>query len=168
MPAGLDSFTIIDMTLKNLHGLYFDEFIIGDTISSTTRTITETDIVQFAALSGDYNELHTSATYASKTPFGKRIAHGLLGLSIASGLAFQMGFLIGTVDAFRGVEWEFSAPIFIGDTIHLEAEVTETKAFPRLGNGRVAFKVSVINQDNVLVQRGIWTLLIRNKPKVQG
>ena len=153
------------MTLKNLHGLYFDEFSIGESITSTTRTITEADIVAYAGLSGDYNELHTSESYASKTPFGKRIAHGLLGLSIASGLAFQMGFLIGTVDAFRGVEWEFTAPIYIGDTIHIVAEVVETKAFPRLGNGRVVFKVAVNNQNGQLVQRGSWSLLIRNKPK---
>src|SRR5690349_2459296 len=128
------------MPLNTLHGLYFEEFVIGDKATSTSRTITEADIVAFAALSGDYNELHTSETYASRTIFGKRIAHGLLGLSIAGGLAFQMGFLVGTVDAFRGVEWEFSAPIYIGDTIHLEAEVSETKAFPRLSNGRVVFK----------------------------
>jgi 3-hydroxybutyryl-CoA dehydratase len=154
------------MTMKNLHGLYFEEYIIGDSITSTTRTITETDIVAFAALSGDYNELHTSATYAAKTPFGQRIAHGLLGLSIASGLAFQMGFLIGTVDAFRSVEWEFTAPIYIGDTIHLVAEVVETKPFARLGNGRVTFKVAVRNQNSQVVQRGSWSLLIRNKTKV--
>ncbi len=153
------------MALKNLHGLYFEEFVIGENIASATRTITETDIVAFAAFSGDYNELHTSEPYAAKTPFGKRIAHGLLGLSIASGLAFQMGFLIGTVDAFRSVEWEFTAPIYIGDTIHIVAEVVETKPFPRLGNGRVTFKVSVQNQNGQVVQRGSWSLLIRNKPK---
>ena len=153
------------MALKNLHGLYFEEFIIGENIASATRTITETDIVAFAAFSGDYNELHTSETYAAKTPFGKRIAHGLLGLSIASGLAFQMGFLIGTVDAFRSVEWEFTAPIYIGDTIHVVAEVIETKPFPRLGNGRVTFKVSVQTQNGQVVQRGSGSLLIRNKPK---
>ena len=153
------------MALNSLHGLYFEEFVIGDKASSMTRTITESDIVSFAGVSGDYNELHTSETYASKTMFGKRIAHGLLGLSIASGLAFQMGFLVGTVDAFRSVEWEFTAPIFIGDTVHLEAEVSEVKAFPRLGNGRVVFKVAVVNQEGKTVQRGTWALLVRNKPK---
>ena len=153
------------MALSSLHGLYFEEFIIGDKAASTTRTITEADIVSFAALSGDYNELHTSETFASKTQFGKRIAHGLLGLSIASGLAFQMGFLIGTADAFRSLEWEFSLPIFIGDTVHLEAEVTETKPFPRLGNGRAVFKVALVNQDGKVTQRGTWSMLVRGKPK---
>jgi 3-hydroxybutyryl-CoA dehydratase len=152
------------MPLNTLHGLFFEEFIIGDKATSTTRTITESDIVLFAGLSGDYNELHTSETYASKTLFGKRIAHGLLGLSIASGLAFQMGFLVGTVDAFRGVEWEFTFPIYIGDTVHLEAEIIDKKPFPRLGNGRVIFKVTLLNQDGKAVQRGTWALLVRNKP----
>ncbi len=156
---------MLSMALNSLHGLYFEEFAVGDKATSMSRTVTESDIVAFAGLSGDYNELHTSAPYAAKTIFGKRIAHGLLGLSIASGLAFQMGFLVGTVDAFRSVEWEFTAPIYIGDSICLEAEVSEVKAFPRLGNGRVVFKVSLMNQEGKTVQRGSWALLVRSRPK---
>ncbi len=153
------------MALTSLHGLYFEEFVIGDKAVSQSRTITETDIVMFAGLSGDYNEIHTSEAYAAGWHFGKRIAHGLLVLSVASGLAFQMGFLVGTVDVFRGLEWEFSNPVFIGDTIHIEAEVAESKAFPRLGNGRVVFKVAVKNQKDDVVQRGTWSLLVKSKPK---
>ncbi len=153
------------MALNSLHGLYFEQFVVGDKATSTTRTVSESDIVAFAGLSGDYNELHTSETFAVKTMFGKRIAHGLLGLSIASGLAFQMGFLIGTADAFRGLEWEFNLPIYVGDTIHLEAEVVETKAFPRLNNGRVVFKVALLNQDGKVTQRGTWSMLIKSQPR---
>ena len=152
------------MALTTLRGLYFDEFVIGDVAVSPTRTITEADIVLFAGLSGDYNEIHTSETYSSTQHFGKRISHGLLGLSVASGLAFQMGFLIGTVDVFRGLEWEFTAPIFAGDTIRVEAEVMEAKPFPRLHNGRVVFKVTVKNQRDEVVQRGTWSLLVKQKP----
>jgi 3-hydroxybutyryl-CoA dehydratase len=75
-----------------------------------------------------------------------------------------MGFLIGTVDVFRSLEWEFTAPIFAGDTIRVEAEVVETKAFPRLRNGRVVFKVAVKNQRDEVVQRGTWSLLVKQKP----
>lgn len=153
------------MALKSLHGLYFEEFSIGDKATSQSRTITEADIVLFAGLSGDYNEIHTSEVVGAGGHFGRRIAHGLLVLSVASGLAFQMGFLVGTVDVFRGLEWEFSAPVFIGDTVCIEAEVTETKPFPRLGNGRVIFKVSVRNQKDEVVQRGTWSLLVKSKPK---
>jgi 3-hydroxybutyryl-CoA dehydratase len=144
--------------------MYFEEFVIGDKAASVSRTITEADVVAFAGLSGDYNEMHTSEAYASKTMFGRRVAHGLLGLSVASGLAFQMGFLIGTADAFRGLDWEFTGPIFIGDTIHIEAEVIEVKAFPRLGNGRVVFKVVLLNQDGKATQRGTWAMLVKSKP----
>ncbi len=153
------------MALTTPHGLYFEDFAVGDRATSPSRTITETDVVVFAGLSGDYNEIHTSETFSQQGMFGRRIAHGLLGLSVASGLAFQMGFLIGTVEVFRALEWEFTAPIFIGDTIHLEAEVVETKAFPRLGNGKVTFKVQVKKQDGSVVQRGTWTLLVKGKPK---
>ncbi|MCS7056915.1 MAG: MaoC/PaaZ C-terminal domain-containing protein [Thermoflexales bacterium] len=154
------------MALTTPHGLYFEDFVVGDRATSPSRTVTEADIVMFAGLSGDYNEIHTSEAFSQGNMFGRRIAHGLLGLSIASGLAFQMGFLLGTVEAFRSIEWEFTAPIFIGDTIHLEAEVVEVKAFPRLGNGKVTFKVSVKKQDGSVAQRGTWTLLVKGKPKV--
>lgn len=153
------------MALTTPHGLYFEDFVVGDKATSPSRTITEADIVAFAGLSGDYNEIHVSEEFSKGNMFGRRIAHGILGLSIASGLAFQMGFLLGTVEVFRSIEWEFTAPIFIGDTIHLEAEVAEVKAFPRLGNGKVSFKVSVKKQDGSVAQRGLWTLLVKSKPK---
>lgn len=108
--------------------MYFEEFAVGDSGTSATRTITETDVVNFAGLSGDYNEIHTSETFSHSQHFGRRIAHGMLGLSIASGLAVQMGFMLGTVDVFRSLEWEFTGPIFMGETVWVEAEVTELKA----------------------------------------
>ena len=145
--------------------MWFEEFVVGDKATSPTRTITEADIVAFAGLSGDYNEIHTSAEYSKGNMFGQRIAHGILGLSIASGLAFQMSFLLGTVEVFRSIEWEFTGAIFIGDTVHIEAEVTETKAVPRLGNGKVSFKMTLKKQDGSIAQRGIWTLLVKGRPK---
>src|SRR5690606_28818837 len=88
-------------------GLYFEEFQVGDEVTSTGRTITETDIVNFAALSGDWNLIHTDAEYSRDHPFGQRVAHGLLILSIASGLAVRMNFLEGTTLAFRSIsEWK--------------------------------------------------------------
>ena len=115
------------MPLQPLHGLYFEEFAIGDNARSPTRTITEADIVAFSGISGDYNEIHSSAEYSKSQHFGQRIAHGMLGLSIATGLAFQMGFMLGTVEVFRSLEWEFTGPIFIGDTIHLNVEITDRR-----------------------------------------
>jgi acyl dehydratase len=146
-------------------GLYFEEFAIGDTIISPARTITEADIVAFAALSGDWTAIHTDAVSAAKGAYGERVAHGLLGLAIASGLAVRLGFIEGTAIAFRELEWKFSAPIKISDTIHIRAEVTEKKAVPRLGGGIVGLSVEVANQRNEVTQRGSWRMLIKSGPE---
>jgi len=145
-------------------GRYFEEFAVGDEVVSSGRTVTEADIVAFAALTGDYNPLHCDAEYAKGTIFGERIAHGLLGLSIASGLLDRLGFITGTVEAFMGLEWKFRGPIKIGDTIHVEARVARKKEMRRLGGGIVVFDVAVVNQRDETVQKGPWTVLIKSKP----
>src|SRR4030065_587855 len=105
--------------ISSPRGMWYEEFEVGQRIITPGRTITESDIVSFAGLSGDYTQIHTDAEFSSKTPFGKRVAHGLLGLSIASGLAARTGVLEGTVLAFREInDWKFSRPILVGDTIH--------------------------------------------------
>ncbi len=145
-------------------GLYFEEFSVGQRIITTARTVTESDIVSFAGLSGDYTQLHTDAEFAKKTPFGQRVAHGILGLSIASGLAIQTGVLEGTVLAFREInEWKFVSPIFIGDTIHVEMEVKEAKAMPRIGGGTVIIALYVLNQRDETVMKGTWTALVASR-----
>jgi acyl dehydratase len=145
-------------------GSYFEEFEIGDTVESAGRTITETDIVIFAGLSGDYNQLHTDAEFAKGTLFGERVAHGLLGLSIASGLAQRLGFIEGTAQAFRELEWKFRGPILIGDTVRARFKVREKKAMPRLGGGLVVFDAAVLNQRDEVVQKGVWKVLIESAP----
>lgn len=147
-------------------GMYFEEFEPGQKILTTPRTISESDIVNFAGFSGDYNQIHTDAEFARSTPYGQRIAHGLLGLSIASGLAMRTGILEGTVLAFREInEWKFSKPVFIGDTIRVEIEVLETKAIPRLGGGTIVISLDVRNQRSETVMKGTWTALVASKPK---
>lgn len=146
-------------------GLYFEEYVVGDYVTTPGRTITEADIVNFAALSGDWNSIHVDAEFAKQGMFGERIAHGLLGLSIASGLAVQTGFITGTVIAFMGLDWKFRAAIKIGDTIHVRAEIAETKPVPRLGGGIVTFNVEVINQRGETTQRGAWNMLVKFKPE---
>jgi acyl dehydratase len=149
-------------------GLYFEEFQAGQKIITAGRTVTEADIVAFAGLSGDYNQIHTDAEYSKTSPFGQRVAHGLLGLAIASGLAVQTGVMRGTVMAFREVnEWKFVQPIFIGDTIHVELEVLETKALRRIGGGAVVIALEVKNQRDQTVMKGTWTVLIASRPAEQ-
>jgi 3-hydroxybutyryl-CoA dehydratase len=153
--------------IKNLPantGLFFEEYEAGQSIVSVGRTVTEADVVAFAALTGDWNPIHTNADFAAKHPFGQRVAHGLLGLSIASGLAVRLGFLEETVLAFREIgSWKFSLPIYLGDTIRVRATVTETKAIRRLGGGLVTLKVEILNQDDKVVQRGTWGVLVKSR-----
>ena len=144
-------------------GLYFEEFEIGQVLVTAGRTVTESDIVRFAGLSGDYNQIHTDADYAARDPFGQRVAHGLLVQSIASGLAVQTGVIEGTVLAFRELSCKFSLPVYIGDTIRVKLEIVEKKALPRLGGGQVVMKIRVFNQQEKAVQRGNWVMLVKSK-----
>lgn len=147
-------------------GLYFEEFEVGRSINSPRRTITEADIVNFAGISGDFTSIHTDAESAKQTPFGQRVAHGLLGLSMTSGLAVRTGAMEGTVLAFREInDWKFSLPIFIGDTIHVEMEIVESKPMPRLGGGNVVLMMRVKNQDDKIVMKGHWSILVQSKPE---
>ena len=153
------------MNSTEARGMYFEQFEVGMQIITSGRTVTEADIVNFAGLSGDHNQIHTDAAYASETLFGQRVAHGLLGVAIASGLAVQTGFMEGTILAFREIaQWKFSRPILIGDTIRVLLQVTETKAMPRLKGGTVTINLDVRNQKNETVQHGQWVLLIQIQP----
>ncbi|MFN3763725.1 MAG: MaoC/PaaZ C-terminal domain-containing protein [Anaerolineae bacterium] len=144
-------------------GRYFEDFVIGEEIETGSRTITEADILTFAELSGDTNPLHVDPEYARTTAFGERIAHGLLGLSIASGLAWQTGLMEGTAIAFIGLDWKFRAPIRIGDTIRVRMVATQKKEMPQLGGGFVTVSATLLNQRDEVVQKGTWTVLVRSR-----
>ena len=147
-----------------IRGMYFEEFEAGLEIRTGARTITEADIVNFAGLSGDFNFIHINAAAAADTPFGSRVAHGMLVASIATGLAVQQGFIDGTTLAFRDLTWKFTKPVFIGDTIHVQVRVVDTKAMARLGGGIVTFEARVVNQSNDVVHKGEWRMLIKSGP----
>lgn len=145
-------------------GLYFEEFAVGQTFRTGARTVTETDIVNFSGLSGDYNAIHTDAHFAAQGGFGQRVAHGLLVMSIGTGLAVQSGFIEGTVIAFREIsDWKFSLPTYIGDTVHVHLELIETKPLRRLGGGAITLKVEILNQKDETLQRGTWVMLVKSK-----
>ena len=147
-------------------GLYFEEFTLGQTLTTLARTVSEGDIMNFAGLTGDYNQIHTDAQFAAGTQFGQRIAHGLLGLSVAVGLLMRTGVLEGTVIAFREInEWKFVKPVFIGDTIHALMEVKDLKAMPRVGGGLAMVGIEVKNQSGESLMKGTLTLLVASKPK---
>jgi acyl dehydratase len=147
-------------------GLYFEEFSVGQKITTEKRPVAEAEINSFADLTGDHNPIHVNAEFAKNTQFGQRIAHGLLGLSRGVGLIMETGYLDGTVLAFREItEWKFIKPYFIGDTIYAELTITETKALPRIGGGAIIASVVMKNQKDEICQRGTLNLLMLSKPK---
>ncbi len=145
-------------------GKYFEEFEIGQEMVTAGRTITETDIVNFAGLTWDTNPMHTDAEYAKTTVFGERVAHGMLGLSYAVGLAWQLGFMEGTVIAFLGLEWKFKAPMKIGDTVRVVAKVKQKKEMKAAGGGLVTLEGRVLNQRDEVAQQGEWSVLVKSRP----
>jgi acyl dehydratase len=151
------------MSEFRMRGLTFEQLEIGFAAESPARTITEGDIMLFAGLSGDYNQIHTDAEFAKTTIFGKPVAHGLLCLSVASGLAYRTGFLEGTAEALISVEWKFRAPVFAGDTIRVRAEVSKKKEMKKMGGGFVTFAITVLNQRDEATAKGSWMVLIRSE-----
>ena len=140
---------------------YYDDFHVGDVEVTRARTITEADIVNFAAFSGDWYPLHTDAEFAKKGPFGERIAHGMLVLSVATGLMplYEMAII-----AFYGMDKvRFTAPTKIGDTVHVELEVIEMQDKGELG-GVIALKESVKNQNGEAVAISTLRVFIARQP----
>ena len=143
-------------------GMFFEDLDIGEKFTSLGRTITESDIVQFAGLSGDFNPLHTDKEYAQKSKFGQRIAHGALTFSVMTGLWDSLGFLRDTVIAFYGVDrMRFVNPVHIGDTLHLELEISEKQE--REQGGLITVSNKVINQNNEEIMVCTAKLLLKKR-----
>jgi len=144
-------------------GLYFSEFSEGQTFTSPRRTITETDVVNFAGLSGDFNPLHTDAVFAESTPFKQRIAHGMLSVAVSTGLGQLLGIFEGTTLALMSITSNFKAPVFFGDTIHLRLTVQTTKPSAKGGRGTVVFLSEIVNQRDEVVVDGGWTVMLKDR-----
>ena len=142
---------------------YFDDIEVGEEYESPGRTVTETDIVIFAGLSGDYNILHTDAEFMKQSIFGERIAHGLLGLSIQAGLFTRATLPYATI-ALAGLRWKFKGPIKIGDTIRVRARVSAKKETDKPERGVVTLERRVLNQRDEVVQEGETDLLVERRP----
>jgi len=138
---------------------HFDEIEVGEEYESPGRTVTEADIVVFAGLSGDYNVPHTDAEFMKHSIFGERIAHGLLGLSIQSGLLTRGMRPYATI-AFIGLRWKFKGPIKIGDTIRVHARVIDKKETSKLDRGVITLARQVLNQRGEVVQEGETDLMV--------
>ena len=148
-----------------VNGRYFEDFELGETIVSPSRTITSTDIVNFACLSGDFNEVHTNFEYCKNTQFGQPIAHGPLIYSIMGGLQYASGINDGTLLALLQIDaWKMLNPVFHGDTIRLEQTVVDKKETSKPEKGVVTFERKCVKQDGTVVQEMRATLLYRRRP----
>lgn len=146
--------------------LFFDDIVVGRTWVSPRRTVTEADVVQFATMTGDFNPLHVDYEFASKSHYRQPIAHGLLGLSWVAGLGSYFPS-VNTL-AFTAVRnWEFSRPLYFGDTVYVETTCLDKVASGRRA-GKVVWTRKLINQDDQVVQQGEFETLVALKPDSGG
>ena len=152
------------MTRHVFLSLAFDDLMVGDEWESPCRTVTESDVVNFAGLSGDFNPIHVDHDAALQGPFRKPIAHGLLGLAIASGLTSHDP-RVDTL-AFLGIlEWKFLQPIFFGDTIRVYSRIDALEPKARGRRGVVTWHRKIVNQNRETLQEGRTQTLVRGKRK---
>jgi acyl dehydratase len=150
------------MTAKSQEPLGFNDVEVGDVWESPARTVTEADVTLFAGLTGDFNPLHVDHEFAKNTPFGRPIAHGLLGLSLAAGLASRAPWM-RTAAFLKIQEWSFLQPIHFGDTVHVQTEILAKEAKSRGRRGVVTWRRRLVNQAGVVVQEGITETLVDAK-----
>jgi acyl dehydratase len=144
-------------------GLYFEDFEAGIEYASRSRTVTEADVVSFAGLSGDFNPLHTDAEFAKSSPFGERIAHGMLVVSMATGLINQMGWFDGTTLALLEITARFVGPVKFGDTVYALLTLKEKRESSKPDRGVVIMDLKVLNQRQEAVIEGQQTTLMKRK-----
>ncbi len=147
--------------------LYFDDISEEQVFVTSTRTVSEADVMMFAGLTGDYNELHTSRTYAEKTAFGQRIAHGMLILSIANGLYMRMGYFNRSTVANLGIEeWRFRKVVLLNDTLYVRIALKDKRMTSDGKRGVVHWNVEVLNQNDEVVASGVWSKMISQEKAV--
>jgi len=148
--------------LYKVRGRTFDEFVIGEEIISDARTVTEADVINFACLSGDFHPEHTDEEYAKKGPLGERIAHGLLIMSIATGLLNQTGAFEGTTIAVLEMRVRFIKAVKFGDTIRAIQRILAKKETSKTDRGVLTSQITVLNQDDqTVLEADLVALLYR-------
>jgi acyl dehydratase len=146
-------------------GRYFEDFAVGETLVTNRRTITEADIVNFAGLSGDFNPLHTDEVYGQSTPFGGRIAHGMLVVSVGTGLVNQTGWFAGTTLALLEITRKFTGAVKPGDTVRVAMDVATAKESSKGQRGVITFNTRIVNQRDETVIEGQEVVMLRRRPQ---
>jgi acyl dehydratase len=145
---------------------FYEDVEIGFQFTSAGRTITETDLVNFSGLSGDFNPLHTDAEYAARSIYGQRLAHGALVLSLATGLRQRTGLFDGTLMGLLEIRsWKFLRPVFAGDTITVVTEVIDLREASKPDRGVMTQHVEVHNQRGEVVNEGELVALLRRRDR---
>jgi acyl dehydratase len=144
-----------------MHKRFFDELEVGETHETPGITVTNWHVMNFAAVSMDYFELHTNDEYARQTQFGRRVAHGLLGLAIADGLKHRSTFQVAAIASLHW-SWDFTGPIHVGDTIRARLRVTGKRASKsKTDRGIVTVEYEVLNQLDEVVQKGANRMMVK-------
>lgn len=145
---------------------YWEDLEPGLSFQTASRTVTEADVVGFAALSADYNRVHVDAEYAARTPWGVRIAHGMLVASILSGLNTRTVVnqllepsLIGLLE----MTYRFPKPTLIGDTLHGRIKVASRKPTSNPARGIVVFRREAVNQRGEVVCECDATMMVMRR-----
>ena len=145
---------------------YFENFAPGQTFISQGRTILDADIAGFAAWSWDTNPVHTDAELMASSRFGQRIAHGLLGMSVAMGLTSRIGVFETCSIALLGVEdWKFLSPVLVGDTLRCRVEILDARLTSSAESGILDRRFTLLNQREETVQTGRIGLLVAVSPR---
>ena len=147
---------------------HLEDFTAGQVLTTPGRTITETDVVAFAAWTGDANQVHTDAEFAAGTRYGQRIVHGMLGASLCLGLIARTGIFEGTAVALLGIDgWRFTAPVFIGDTLTCTVEILGARPTSKGTYGVVERQVTLRNQRGETVQEGRMDVMVLRRPAAE-
>ena len=147
-----------------MESLYFEDFRVGTELETSSRVVDEASVLAFADVSGDRNPLHLDAEYARGSAFGERVAHGVLGLAVATGLLNQSRLTRGTLVALVGLSWDFVAPIRLGTAVSVRIRVDATRPTSRLDRGLVELGASLVDAGGAELQRGSFKMLVRRRP----
>ena len=146
-------------------GMYFEDFEVGMELVTPRRTVTLTDIVNFASITGDFNAPHCDHEFCKTQPYEEPIAHGPLVWSMAGGLGYASGLTDGTIVAMLGVDnWRVHLPVKHGDTIHVVQKVSFKRETSKPDMGIVTFDREIRNQRDEVVQSAVATNMFRRRP----
>lgn len=143
---------------------YWEEYAVGETMSSPSITITEAHLVAWAGLTMDFYPLHMDQTYAETTVMKERVAHGPLIFGMSVGLmCLKQWMEYDSIIAWLGSEVKMLRPVHLGDTIHVESEIVEMRETKKPHQGIQKWRYHIVNQDGTVVMENVMTFMMHRK-----